>query len=106
MVTKEFLPFSKPPQKPYYYKSKNPHVSVVFTTTLFGPAPERITRALPRKHQRMSPDDSVIPRVNVTPKQRITLVRSIAAPRENALRRAEITTEAGCAQCVLLIEHF
>jgi hypothetical protein len=47
MVTKEFLPFSKTPQKPYYYKSKNPHVSVVFTTTLFGPAPERITRALP-----------------------------------------------------------
>jgi hypothetical protein len=52
MVTKEFLPFSKPPQKPY--KRKNPHVSVVFTTTLFGPAPERVTHALPRKHQRMS----------------------------------------------------
>ena len=34
-------------QKPYYYGSKNPHVSAVFTTVLFGPAPERFTRALP-----------------------------------------------------------
>jgi hypothetical protein len=37
----------KTAQKPYYYGSKNPHVSVVFTTALFGPAPERFTRALP-----------------------------------------------------------
>jgi hypothetical protein len=57
MVTKEFLPFSKPPKKPYYYESKNPHVSAVFTTALFGPAPERFTRAPPPttgRHQRTS----------------------------------------------------
>jgi hypothetical protein len=47
MVTKEFLPFSKTAQKPYYYGSKNPHVSAVFTTVLLGSAPERFTRALP-----------------------------------------------------------
>jgi hypothetical protein len=46
MVTKEFLPFSKLPKKPYYYGSKNSHVSAVFTTALFGSAPERLTRAL------------------------------------------------------------
>jgi hypothetical protein len=34
-------------QKPYYYGSKNPHVIAVFTTALFGSAPERFTRALP-----------------------------------------------------------
>ena len=33
-------------------------------------------------------------------------VRSIPAPREGALRRAEITAQAGSAQCVLLIEQF
>jgi hypothetical protein len=52
-----FLPFSKTPQKPYYYGIKNPHVSAVFTTALFGLAPEHFTRALPPttgKHQRMS----------------------------------------------------
>ncbi len=44
MVTKEFLPSRN---RPYYYGSKNPHVSAVFTTALFGFAPERFTRALP-----------------------------------------------------------
>jgi hypothetical protein len=47
MVTKEFVPFSKTPKKPYYYGNKNPHLSAVFTTALFGPAPERFARALP-----------------------------------------------------------
>jgi hypothetical protein len=44
-------------QKPYYYGSKNSRVSAVFTTALFGSAPERFTRALPPtpgKHLRMS----------------------------------------------------
>ena len=44
-------------QKPYYYGSKTPHVSAVFTTALFGPAPDRFNRALPPttgKPQRMS----------------------------------------------------
>jgi hypothetical protein len=47
MVTKEFLPFLKTPKNPYYYGSKNPHVSAALTTALFGPAPEPLTRALP-----------------------------------------------------------
>ena len=47
MVTKEFRPFLKTPKNPYYDGSKNPHVSAVFTTALFGPAPARFTGALP-----------------------------------------------------------
>jgi hypothetical protein len=45
MVTKEFLQFLKTPKNPYYYGSKNPHVSAALTTALFGPAPARSTRA-------------------------------------------------------------
>ena len=47
MVTKEFLLFLKTPKNPYYYGSKNPHVSAALTTALFGPAPERFTCTLP-----------------------------------------------------------
>jgi hypothetical protein len=57
MVTKEFLPFSKTLKKPYYYGNKNPYVSAVFTTALFGPAPGALPvhcRQPPGNHQRMS----------------------------------------------------
>jgi hypothetical protein len=41
-------------QKPYYFGSKNPHVSALFTTALLGLAPVRSTRATaaqpPEKH--------------------------------------------------------
>jgi hypothetical protein len=86
-------------QKPYYYGSKHSHVSAVFTTALFGSAPEHFTRALLPTTGKASAHiggiTPVIPTVNVTPKRRITPVRGIAAPREGACGEQKSQTMQG-----------
>jgi hypothetical protein len=54
MVTKIIFLALDTAQKPYYFGSKNSHVSALFTTALLGLAPVRSTRATaaqpPKEH--------------------------------------------------------
>jgi hypothetical protein len=88
MVTKEFPPFSKTPEKQYYYGSKNPHVSAVFTTAPVWPCTGALYPCTGANHKESisacQRNDLGVATVNVTPKRQITPVRSIPAPRVGA----------------------
>jgi hypothetical protein len=70
-------------------------------------APARSVRASGANHRESisacQTDDSLIANGDVTSKATDEAFRGIPALREG-MRRAEITAQAGCAQCVLVIE--
>ena len=104
--------------KPYYFRSKNPHVSAVFTTALLDLASVRSTRATAANHRQLISacrrDELDVANSNVTSE-----VTGQACPRHSACPAAPrlavgLAVErprgrprrAGCAQCVPLIEQF
>ena len=100
--------------KPYYFGSKNPHVSAVFTTALLDLASVRSTRATAANHRQssaLSRDELGVANSNVTSE-----VTGQACPRHSACPACPgglawsaprgRPRKAGCAQCVPLIEQF
>jgi hypothetical protein len=98
-------------QKPYYCGSKNSHFRAVMPRlALLGRAPARSARASAANHRESisacQNDDSVIANSNVTSKVTDQAFPQYSCAPRGRLRRAEITAQTGCAQCVLLIEQF
>ena len=104
--------------KPYYFGSRNPHVSAVFTTALLDLASVRSTRATAANHRQLISacrrDELGVANSNVTSE-----VTGQACPRHSACPACPGVPwgwpwsaprgrprKAGCAQCVPLIEQF
>ena len=88
--------------KPYYFGSKNTHASAVFTTALLDLASVRFTRATADNHRQLisacERDELGVANSDVT--SEVSGQACSWAPREGAHE------QAGCAQCVPLIEQF
>jgi len=97
--------------KPYYFGSKNPHVSAVFTTALLDLTSVRSTCATAANHRQLMSacrhDELGVANSNVTSE-----VTGQACPRHFACPGGPWSAprgrqrKAGCDQCVPLIEQF
>ena len=79
--------------KPYYFGSKNPHVSAVFTTALLGLAPVRSTRAIAANQRQLISacrrDELGVANCNVTSEvtdQACPQLRPTRVPAESRVR--------------------